>query len=330
MKHLFTLIFIFSFSNFIHAQCNDLFISEYVEGWSNNKALEIYNPTSNDIDLSGYSLSRYSNGGVSASTTQLEGVIEPYSTFVVGLDKTDPDGEPPFESPMWNGYYTYTDDDTGEEVTIFNPDNDLQGRVDLFVNPIYYTGSNSAEAQANPSTLYFNGNDALTLEPLGGNPVDIFAKIGEDPGDQTGWLAAGTDNWWTKDHTLIRKSNIEGGTLSNPTVFDPSLEWDSLPANTFVNLGMHDCLCNPNNKLIEAKNSFVIFPNPITQSRFTIRNNHAITHLIIYDHLGKIVLNKEIDNMTELSVNLSNKKKGAYLVSLIDNNGIKTRSIILK
>ena len=28
------------------AQCNDaLFISEYIEGWSNNKAIEIYNPT---------------------------------------------------------------------------------------------------------------------------------------------------------------------------------------------------------------------------------------------------------------------------------------------
>ena len=30
----------------------ELFISEYVEGWSNNKALEIYNPTGESIDLS--------------------------------------------------------------------------------------------------------------------------------------------------------------------------------------------------------------------------------------------------------------------------------------
>ena len=111
MKQFFTLIFIFSFSHFIHAQCNDLFISEYVEGWSNNKALEIYNPTSNAIDLSGYSLSRFSNGGNSPSSTQLEGTIEPYSTFVIGLDKRNPDGDG-FEAPMWDGYYTYIDDDT--------------------------------------------------------------------------------------------------------------------------------------------------------------------------------------------------------------------------
>lgn len=46
-----------------HAQdCSDLFISEYVEGWSNNKALEIYNPTSSTIDLSEYMVIRFPSG----------------------------------------------------------------------------------------------------------------------------------------------------------------------------------------------------------------------------------------------------------------------------
>ncbi len=34
------------------SQCDELFISEYVEGSRNNKALEIYNPTGSTIDLS--------------------------------------------------------------------------------------------------------------------------------------------------------------------------------------------------------------------------------------------------------------------------------------
>ena len=33
------------------AQCNEVFISEFLDGWSNNRALEIYNPTDNPIDL---------------------------------------------------------------------------------------------------------------------------------------------------------------------------------------------------------------------------------------------------------------------------------------
>ena len=47
--------------------------------------LIIYNGKS--IDLSYYSVSRYTNGATQASNSQqLEGIIEPYSTFVIGLE----------------------------------------------------------------------------------------------------------------------------------------------------------------------------------------------------------------------------------------------------
>ena len=45
------------------ALTGDLFFSEYIEGSSNNKALEIYNPTDAAVDLSGYEIWRISNGG---------------------------------------------------------------------------------------------------------------------------------------------------------------------------------------------------------------------------------------------------------------------------
>lgn len=41
----------------------EIFISEYVEGSSNNKYIEIYNPTGQTIDLVGYSLDVAANGG---------------------------------------------------------------------------------------------------------------------------------------------------------------------------------------------------------------------------------------------------------------------------
>ncbi|MEM6688500.1 MAG: choice-of-anchor D domain-containing protein [Planctomycetota bacterium] len=50
----------------------DLFISEYVEGsGAGNKAIEIYNPTASGIDLSDYSLRRYSNGGTTPTVISL-------------------------------------------------------------------------------------------------------------------------------------------------------------------------------------------------------------------------------------------------------------------
>lgn len=49
----------------------DLFISEYIEGSSNNKAIEIYNGTANEVNLSDYTLELYTNGSQTASQTLL-------------------------------------------------------------------------------------------------------------------------------------------------------------------------------------------------------------------------------------------------------------------
>ncbi|HAI16606.1 MAG: hypothetical protein CMP05_02565 [Xanthomarina sp.] len=67
----------------ISGNCTELFISEYVEGSSNNKYIEIYNPTNSAINLSGYSLELYSNGSATASSTEnLSGTIPAYGTIV--------------------------------------------------------------------------------------------------------------------------------------------------------------------------------------------------------------------------------------------------------
>lgn len=76
----------------------DLFISEYVEGSSYNKALELYNGTGSAIDLTGYTLELYSNGAAEVSQTQeLEGTLASGETFVIAdsqaaqdiIDKAD-------------------------------------------------------------------------------------------------------------------------------------------------------------------------------------------------------------------------------------------------
>lgn len=54
----------------------DLFISEYVEGSSNNKYIEIYNGTAAPVDLSDYALRLYPNGAVAPSPSiLLEGTL---------------------------------------------------------------------------------------------------------------------------------------------------------------------------------------------------------------------------------------------------------------
>jgi len=66
------------------AQASDLFISEYIEGSSNNKALEIYNGTEAAINMSEYVVERYSNGGTTPVTISLiDIVVEPGDVFVI-------------------------------------------------------------------------------------------------------------------------------------------------------------------------------------------------------------------------------------------------------
>ena len=72
--------------------CEDLFISEYVDGPYNNNAIEIYNPTSAAIDLSDYVIKRYSNGdnnSANADVWQLSGIINSGQAIAIGNGQID-------------------------------------------------------------------------------------------------------------------------------------------------------------------------------------------------------------------------------------------------
>ncbi|MEU8210096.1 lamin tail domain-containing protein [Micromonospora sp. NPDC049044] len=62
----------------------DLFISEYVEGSSNNKAIELFNGTGTPVDLTagGYRLQLYFNGSTTATTIALTGTVSAGDVFV--------------------------------------------------------------------------------------------------------------------------------------------------------------------------------------------------------------------------------------------------------
>ncbi len=184
--------------------CNEIFISEYVEGSGFNKALELYNPTANPIDLSGYRLAQYNNGSATPGVfSTLSGIIQPYDTRVLVLDKRT--GSPPTDAA-------------------------LAAKADTFMNP-----TNTAEV------LYFNGDDAIVLQRLNGTVVDIFGKIGQDPG--TGWSSSGTN--YTANHTLVRRPTVTQGVTTSPTTFDPQLEWILYASDFFDSLGTHTSVCSP-------------------------------------------------------------------------------------
>lgn len=299
MKKLLLLVTVAMFTGSLTAQnnCFDVFISEYVEGSNNNKAIELYNPTPNAIVLDGlYSMGRDRNGAGIPMLLPITGTIAPHGVRVFAIDKRDAAG-------------------TGAEVPVSL---DLQALADTFLNPIYVESN---------SPMYFNGDDAFVLVKNGNQILDIMGKIGEDPGG--GWWVPGdpATRWWTENNTLVRKPTVLGGIVNNPDVFDPSLEWDSLPSDTFTELGEHLCDCitiNPNSINENTVSTFSIFPNPVLQGSFALKSSALMESVTLVAADGRLVERRNLMGVTYANITLPSAEAGVYFIELVYIDGRKS------
>ncbi len=162
----------------------DLFISEYIEGSSNEKYIEIYNGTGASVDLSGYALMLYANGSLTPTAS-----------------------------------------------------NTLSGTLANGSVAIYRNSSATNLIGSTSSSVNYNGDDAVALlKKSTASYVDIFGRIGEDPG--TAWTSG---SFSTLDKTLVRKSTVTGGVTGNPGSGFPTLatEWNQYSISDETHLNAH-------------------------------------------------------------------------------------------
>ena len=285
--------------------CSELFISEYVEGTGNNKAFEIYNPTSASINLSNYRIVRFSNGSSyqnpidDIDSTDLVGSIASYSVFILVNGQTTGNASSPACNP------------------------NLQA-----------LGQQLDHAYGAPT--YANGDDAIGLVRISPYKViDIFGVIGERP--NTAWSDVApyigtTGKWWTKDHSLQRKSTVLNGIDVNPTQFNVKLEWDSLPKDNWSKLGSHTCDCNQVGVKENSKNVyFKVFPNPSNGSDLTLLSDKNIISIKIFNALGQIVYTESVlSNQNKITLPNLELIKGIYFVTIRNEVGTKTQKIIIQ
>ncbi len=204
MKKLVIILMAVLFVCFSFGQAADLFFSEYIEGGSFNKALEIYNGTGAEVDLSNYVMRGNHNGSAWEEV------------FTFGNAKLA-DGD----------VYVICHSAAAAEIL---------AEADTIVQDPYNGGTSNA---AN-----FNGDDVRALCKVNGTDTTIIDLFGmydlTDPG--SGWAVAGVDNG-TKDHTLVRKQSVTTGnpdwTASAGTNADDS-EWIVYDKDIFTYLGYHD------------------------------------------------------------------------------------------
>jgi hypothetical protein len=277
----------------INAQtCFELFFSEYVEGASQNKAIEVYNPTSSTIDLSNYKIERYSNGTTNNSAggvTTLTGMLA-----------------------------------SGDAFVLTNGETDITAQFG-FCDPALIALGDMAEPNGSyPTPMHMNGNDAMILTK-GGEIIDVIGKVGEDPG--TAWSDA-NGSWWTANHTLIRKSTVLYGDDDGLDLFNPSLEWDSLPNGTWNNLGSHTCDCISASAINDAKEvSYILFPNPANAGEvITVNTTANIESIDVINILGEKVL-----TTTSNKIKTNELAKGTYIILItLDDAKVLENKIIIE
>lgn len=292
MKNFIISSLLISSAFFASAQgCTDLFISEYIVGSNNNRALEIYNPTPNPINLANYKVGRFRDGASNPMLLSLSNTLQPYETWVVTIDKRDGNQTCP-----------------GLECAV---DIALQTVTDTFVNPTY--------VQSN-SPFYFNGDDAVILSDVAGTTIiDLVGKIGEDPG--TAWSDT-SGGWWTTGHTLVRKSNVLDGVKVNPSTFLVMNEWDSLSINIFDHVGWHTCDCSTMSvDEKETREKLSVYPNPAAE-KFFVKAPSAVEEIKIYNITGQQVFAEKIALFTNfIEVHPVAYSAGLYVISVKLKNG---------
>jgi len=179
----------------------DLFFSEYAEGSSNNKYLEIYNGTGADVDLSNYSLSSCSNGCDEDNEWDYPDNV----TFAAGTIIADGDVYVVYHGSadaaiVAEGDQTFTYLSNGDDVFAIT----------------------EAGATASSYTI-----------------IDIIGEMGDDPGD--GWDVAGVTNGTKDHTLVRKSTVISGNTnwsASADSTADNS-EWIVLDQNTWDYVGSH-------------------------------------------------------------------------------------------
>ena len=275
------------------ATATELFFSEYLEGSSNNKAVEIVNLTNSDIDLSSYSLKRQSNGGLNGADWEWEmslagKTIKSQHTFVI-VNKAA-------------GEHTDSKSQKARDAGDF--------LISIADTIRVHDGDTNFGAPIN-----FNGNDPVGLFK-NGVLIDII-----------GTYNGGSANFG-KDRTLRRKSGV-----SSPNVnFDLDNEWEIVRVNGVIDkdnaddFGKHSAIVLSTNNYNTRGVSF--YPNP-ADDYLKIKNttNQKVSIVQVFTILGKRVFH-QIENSKE--INTKQLSKGIYILKFEINNKLYSTKFIKK
>ena len=181
-------------------QTVNLFFSEYAEGSSNNKYVEIYNPSSTTVNLNNYQIKGTNNGTAWGDNGERElaltGTLASNSVYIICTDAAD--------------------QNILDKANLALP----------YESPVHYNGNDAIAIFGVDSS----GNFTVIM--------DVIGVQSSDPGP-AGWNVAGVTGA-TKDHTLVRKSSISKGNTNWENSAGTSAsdsEWEVKDVDDWTSLG---------------------------------------------------------------------------------------------
>ena len=178
----------------------NLYFSEYAEGSSNNKYVEIYNASSTSVDLSNYQVKGTNNGTAWGDNGERElsltGTLASNSVYVISTDAAD---------------------------------QSILNKADLslpYESPVHYNGNDAIGIFGKDSS----GSFTVIL--------DVIGIESSDPGP-AGWNVAGVSGA-TKDHTLVRKASVIKGNTNwenSAGTSSSDSEWEVKDIDDWTSLG---------------------------------------------------------------------------------------------
>ena len=178
----------------------NLYFSEYAEGSSNNKYVEIYNASSMSVDLSNYQIKGTNNGTAWGDNGERElsltGTLASNSVYIISTDAAD---------------------------------QSILNKADLslpYESPVHYNGNDAIGIFGKDSS----GSFTVVL--------DVVGVESSDPGT-AGWNVAGVSGA-TKDHTLVRKASVTKGNTNwenSAGTSSSDSEWEVKDIDDWTSLG---------------------------------------------------------------------------------------------
>lgn len=164
--------------NLTGSDCTDLYFSEYIEGTSNNKALEIYNPTASVVNLSDYKIVRFNNGSATGTEFLLSGNLAAEDVYV--LASSSADSLLKLNADTLTGYINHNGDDAYALLHI-NDTIDVIGQIGVDPGTSWVVDTATTENHTLIRSYYYyigNKNWSNAVESWKSYPSDLIDSIG--------------------------------------------------------------------------------------------------------------------------------------------------------